>query len=301
MSKAVIAVGLDSYLQSTLLETCSSQNIRLEHLTWVEWLDSRIHIRMSTEGRSLLLERNNAVSIQIDKAVGLISFDRTVPRAEWAQASQSDQSYLYSARQSAWLTMHAMMKRSINQLHHGMLQAHFLSLPHCYAVAAKVNISVPRWHFSSSGEHPFYFVCTGNTTLDSTHNFSKSYKPGLLSVEFIEGDPVLILAIGSGFLAIGADKERRCYRVPNKLKIKLQRLQKVLALDVVECFFKIRQGVWILQRISTRPEWIRWWRDNTKWVCEAILVVLEGKQQSNDIVVKKALFIDQRLRPNIGY
>lgn len=300
MKQTIIAIGLEVDLLAALTQTCGDRNIRLEHLSWPEWCASRLCVQMKGRQKTMSLERDHGASIQVEKVAGLISFDRCVPRESLQGACQEDQDYLYSTWQSAWLVMHAVVERTINRMDHTMLQAHYLTLPHCYAVAEQVGFVVPEWGFSSRGNRVGKLIATNNLTLDTTHNFSKSNKPGMLSVAFIEGQPVVVILIGDAMHAVHAITVSVYSTVPEGVQRRLKALRKRLSLDVIEVFFKVRRGDWVLHRISMRPEWGRWWHNRLDWVCERLLIFIKSKSKKTEEGLKK-LYIAQHMRPKVGH
>ncbi len=300
MKQTVIAVGLEADLLVALTQACCKRHIRLEHLSWAEWCASRLCVQVNRCQKTMLLERDSGVSIQVEKVAGLVSFDRCVPRELLLGAGQEDQEYLYSARQSTWLVMHAIVGCAINNIDHTMLQAHFLSLPHCYTLAKQIGFFVPEWGFSSRGMGAGRVVTTNNLTLDATHNFSKSKKSGMLSVAFVEGQPIVVVMVGDAMQAVHAITKTMYNAVPEGVQRKLKILRRRLALDVIEVFFKVKEQDWVLHRISIRPEWGRWWHSKLSWVCERLLVSIKSRGRKAEEVHKK-LFIARHLRPRVGH
>lgn len=299
MRQTIIAIGLETDLLAVLTKTCSDRCIRLEHLSWPEWCASRLCVQVKGQQKTMLLEHDYGTSIQVEKVAGLISFDRCVPRESLQGVCQDDQDYLYSARQSAWLVMHAIVERTINRMDHTMLQAHYLTLPHIYAVAKQEGFVVPKWGFSSRGNRMNGLVTTNNLTLDTTHNFSKSQKPGMLAVAFVEGQPIVVILIGDAMQAVHAVTKTVYYTVPEEVLHRLKALRRRLSLDVIEVFFKVRQTDWVLHRISTRPEWGRWWHSKLGWASDQLLLSIKS-QREKAREVRKKLFIARHMRPRVG-
>jgi hypothetical protein len=168
-------------------------------------------------------------------------------------------------------------------------------------MAKQIGFMVPEWGFSSRGRGLGRVLATSNLTLDTTHNFSRSKKSGMLSVAFVEGRPVVVLVIGDAVEAVEVITKTVGDSVPERVQRKLKILRRRLALGVMEVFFKVRGQQWVLHRISMRPEWGRWWHSRLHWACEELLGLIEKGKKEGEAGQQKRLFITQHMRPKVGH
>ena len=187
------------------------------------------------------------------------------------------------------------MKKSINCVDYSMLQANFLTLPHCYNLAHAVGLDVPKWNFCSQKSLPITYLSTANISLLHNHNFSQSSSTGMLAIEYIQGDPVVVLIVGKRVVARRIDSLEVNIKIPIKISLKMLKLKMQLGIDVCEIFCKINQGSWIVLRVVTKPEWERWWLQDIDSIAGCLLDLLKMPQGKKPR--RHPMFIKKALRP----
>ena len=300
MRYTVFTIGLDKSLKSALTEEADKQNIYIHHIGWQQWLHGQLEL-ITTRKNSLRfsLEVSPGVRLESEKVHGLISFDRYIPRKYVVEHyPESDHAYIYSAWQSAWLSTHKSIKQIINRVDYSTIQANYLNLPHSFKIATSVGISIPQWGFCSQASIKRDYICTSNQSLLQNHNFAKSYEQGMFSMEYIEGIAIVVLIVGDTIIVRQADRSFHNIVMPPKMLTKLHALRKKVSQNVIELFFKVTDKRWVLHRISTSPEWKRWWLKDLTITAKALFRTLGIKLKQE--TKKKKPFIKNTLRPFCG-
>ena len=300
MRYTVFTIGLDKPLKSALTEEADKQNIYIHHIGWQQWLNGQLELRTTRKNSlSFSIEVSPGVRLESEKVHGLICFDRHIPRKYVVEHyPESDHAYIYSAWQSAWLSAHKSINQVINRVDYSTIQANYLNLPHSFTIAASAGISTPQWGFCSQASINRNYVCTGNQSLLQNHNFAKSYARGMFSMEYIEGIAVVVLIVEDTVIVRQADRSFHNIVIPPKMLTKLHALRKKMSQNVIELFFKVTGESWVLHRISTSPEWQRWWLKDLPITAKALFKALgiKSKQETK----KKKAFIKTTLRPFCG-
>ena len=297
MRNCVLALNLEPELYQVLRRTCDAQGLHLLHLTWQDFLRSELSIDRTTSQSSTRLCFTNGVDVEVDSIALLLCFDRCVPTELVQKLSQEqDKAYIFSTWQGVWLWINQVAKVAMNRVHHTMLQANYLSLPHTYYLAKRVGLTVPNWHFSSQKLHDPHMLRTGNLSVRDNHNFSKSNDCGYLAVEYMDAKPVLLLCIRAQILSTDP-QQHVAVAVPVDVMQKLRALRVQLRCEIIEVLFKVRAGQWFLQRVSTKPEWQRWWSRHLTWCVDYMLKQAITCTQMPCRTKKIKPFIDVSLRP----
>ena len=298
MRYTVLTVGIDKILRIAL-DKVNCHQAHVVHIDWPQLLTAPTDVKNNKNQLRFVLEISEGISLDSQSLTGIISFDRHIPRACLAHNyHQDDQEYCFSAWQSNWLSLHKSVKKSINCVDYSMLQANYLTLPHCYSLAHAVGLDVPKWNFCSQKSLPIAYLSTANKSLLHNHNFSQSSSTGMLAIEYIQGDPVVVLVIGKKIVARRIKSLEVNIQIPIKVSSKMLKLKMQLGIDVCEIFCKINDGRWIVLRVVTKPEWGRWWLRDLDSYAGYLLDLLKPPQGKKP--KKHPMFIKKNLRPFCG-